>query len=49
MKKGSAKFWKALDDSNDPHNIEQVQGKIRDENPTDFRIDNAKIKFDFDK
>lgn len=47
--KGSANFWKALDDSNDPHNIEKVQRKVGDEQPTTFSIENAKVKFDYDK
>ena len=49
MKKGSANFWKALDDSNDPHNIEKVQRKVGDEQTTTFSIENAKVKFDYDK
>lgn len=38
IRKGESSFWKALDDSNDPKNIEKVQRSIGDETPLDFKL-----------
>lgn len=42
-RKGEASFWKALDDSNDPKNVEKVQKAIGDRKPTDFTLRDTKI------
>lgn len=49
MRKGENRFWKALDNSNDPANIERVQGQIGDENPLSFELRHGKIEFEYDK
>lgn len=49
MRKGEAKFWKALDNSNDAENIEKVQQKIGDSNPKDYNLRENKMEFIFDK
>ena len=38
-----------MDDSNDPENVKRVQGKIGDDEPSNFNLKNAKIHFEFDK
>lgn len=45
MRKGEKTFWKALDDSNDAKNIENVQKAVGDDRPTDFTLRNTKIEF----
>jgi hypothetical protein len=45
IKKGEKNFWKALDDSNDPKNVEKVQKTIGDDKPTDFTLRDTKIEF----
>ena len=48
IRKGERSFWKALDDSNDPKNIEKVQKSIGDDKPTDFTLRDTKIEFERD-
>lgn len=48
IRKGERSFWKALDNSNDPKNIEKVQRAIHDETPNDFRLRETKIEFKLD-
>lgn len=43
IRKGEASFWKALDDSNDPKNVERVQMAIGDSKPTDFSLRETKV------
>lgn len=49
MRKGQKKFWKALDDSQDPENIERLQKKLGDNSPQDFSLRDNKMQFVFDK
>jgi hypothetical protein len=44
IRKGEKTFWKALDDSNDPKNVERVQKAIGDDRPTDFSLRDTKIE-----
>ena len=45
VRKGEKTFWKALDDSNDPKNVEKVQKAVGDDKPTDFTLRDTKIEF----
>lgn len=45
VRKGEKTFWKAIDDSNDPKNIERVQKAVGDDRPTDFTLRDTKIEF----
>ena len=48
-RKGEAKFWKALDDSNDPENIKKVQQKVGDPKPLDFKLRDTASYFERDE
>lgn len=49
IRKGEKSFWKALDDSNDAKNIENVQKAIGDDTPTDFTRRDTKVEFQKDQ
>ena len=49
IRKGESTFWKALDDSNDPKNVEKVQKAVGDDKPTDFTLRDTKILFEKDE
>lgn len=41
---GDARFWKAIDDSFDSHEVEKVQRQIGDPEPTNFNLRSSKIE-----
>ena len=47
--RGDRNFWKALDDINDPANVNAVQSTIGDPAPLDFSLRNGTIKLVKDK
>lgn len=46
---GDARFWKAIDDSFDKHEVEKIQKHIGEEDPTNFTYRPTKINLEVDK
>lgn len=45
INRGDTKYWKAIDDSHDLHEVEKVQKHIGDREPTNFQL-NSSTKID---